>query len=115
MELGLQNRVVLVTGSSSGIGRATALAFGREGARVGITYRSQQKQAEETARLVIEAGGQAVVVAYDLASEETMTQAVFVVILDPSFKNEGIWGNVPLTWVDTSRNGDQHDNTNDTH
>jgi len=43
MELGLQNRVVLVTGSSSGIVRATALAFGREGARVGITYRSQQK------------------------------------------------------------------------
>jgi NAD(P)-dependent dehydrogenase (short-subunit alcohol dehydrogenase family) len=76
MELGLQNRVVLVTGSSSGIGRATALAFGREGARVGITYHSQREQAEETARLVIEAGGQGVVVTYDLGSLETMAQAV---------------------------------------
>lgn len=76
MELGLQNRVVLVTGSSSGIGRATALAFGREGARVGITYRSQREQAEETARLVIEAGGQALVVAYDLGRSETITQTV---------------------------------------
>jgi NAD(P)-dependent dehydrogenase (short-subunit alcohol dehydrogenase family) len=56
MDMGLRERVVLVTGSSSGIGRATAIAFGREGARVGVTYRNNREQAEDTARHVIDAG-----------------------------------------------------------
>lgn len=97
MDLGLQNRVILVTGSSSGIGRATALAFGRESARVGITYRSHVTQAEETARLVIEAGGQAVVVPYDLASEESIAQAVETIVqqwggIDVLVNNAVQWG-----------------------
>jgi 3-oxoacyl-[acyl-carrier protein] reductase len=99
MDLGLQNRVVVVTGSSAGIGRATALAFGREGARVGITYRSHATQAEETARLVIEAGGQAVVVPYDLASEETMIRAVETIVqqwgsIDVLVNNAVQWGSL---------------------
>jgi NAD(P)-dependent dehydrogenase (short-subunit alcohol dehydrogenase family) len=99
MDLGLQNRVVLVTGSSSGIGRATALAFGREGARVGITYRSHLTQAEETARLVIETGGQAVVIPYDLASEESITQAVETIVqrwggIDVLVNNAVQWGSL---------------------
>jgi NAD(P)-dependent dehydrogenase (short-subunit alcohol dehydrogenase family) len=99
MELSLAKRVVLVTGSSSGIGRATALAFGREGARVGITYRSQRQQAEETARRVIEAGGQAVVVPYDLAREETIKEAVETVgqqwgRIDVLVNNAVQWGSL---------------------
>jgi 3-oxoacyl-[acyl-carrier protein] reductase len=99
MDLGLQNRVVLVTGSSAGIGRATALAFGREGARVGITYRSHVAQAEETARLVVEAGGQAVVAPYDLANEETIKQAVATVVrqwggIDVLVNNAVQWGSL---------------------
>lgn len=99
MELGLEKRVVLVTGSSSGIGRATALAFGREGARVGITYRTQREQAEETARLVIETGGQAMVVPYDLANEETMAQAVAAIgqqwgQIDVLVNNAVQWGSL---------------------
>jgi 3-oxoacyl-[acyl-carrier protein] reductase len=99
MDLGLQNRVVLVTGSSSGIGRATALAFGREGARVGITYRSQLEQAEETARQVIAAGGQALVVPYDLGREDTITQAVKTVArqwgsIDVLVNNAVQWGSL---------------------
>ncbi len=99
MDLSLQNRVVLVTGSSSGIGRATALAFGREGARVGITYRSHVTQAEEVARLVIEVGGQAVVVPYDLANEETIAQAVETIVqqwggIDVLVNNAVQWGSL---------------------
>src|SRR5689334_23051634 len=67
MDLGLNGRVVLVTGSSSGIGRAVAVAFGAEGARVAVTYHSDRPGAEETARQVQAAGGEALVVPYDLA------------------------------------------------
>ena len=39
MDLGLRDKVVVITGSSRGIGRATAVAFGAEGARVSVTVR----------------------------------------------------------------------------
>nr|BBH86482.1 beta-ketoacyl-ACP reductase [Thermosporothrix sp. COM3] len=99
MDLGLQQKVVMVTGSSSGIGRATALAFGREGARVVVTYRSQHAQAEETASRVLEVGGEALVVPYDLASEETITQAVDTVVqrwgsIDVLVNNAVQWGSL---------------------
>jgi NAD(P)-dependent dehydrogenase (short-subunit alcohol dehydrogenase family) len=66
MELGLRNRVVLVTGASSGIGRAIAGAFAREGARVAITYRSNTAAAEETVTHIDGAGGQGFAVPMDL-------------------------------------------------
>ena len=49
MDMGLQNRIVFVTGSSSGIGRASAIAFGREGAKVVVSYHNNRRGAEETA------------------------------------------------------------------
>ncbi len=76
METGLKNRVVLVTGSTAGIGRAIAIAFGREGAKVGVTYTNNKAAAEETAEKVIEAGGEALVVPYDLADDDSIRAAV---------------------------------------
>lgn len=72
MDMGLKGQTVLVTGSSSGIGRAAAIAFGAEGARVGVTYHANELGAEETANKVREAGGQALVMHYDLADYDSI-------------------------------------------
>ncbi|WP_227377970.1 SDR family NAD(P)-dependent oxidoreductase [Haladaptatus halobius] len=77
---GLQNRVVLVSGSSSGIGRAIAIAFGREEARVAITYHTNRDGAEETADRVREAGGDAFIIQYDMTNHESIDTAVQAVI-----------------------------------
>ncbi|MFA9446749.1 SDR family oxidoreductase [Egicoccus sp. AB-alg6-2] len=63
----LAGKKAVVTGADSGIGRAVALAFAREGADVLISYLEEDDDAKETARLVEEAGQQAVLVPGDLA------------------------------------------------
>ena len=81
MDMGLQNRVVFITGSSSGIGRAAAIAFGREGAKVVVSYHNNRRGAEETAVMVSEAGGEEpLVVHYDLADDDSIRSAVETII-----------------------------------
>lgn len=63
----LAGKKAIVTGGDSGIGRAVALAFAREGADVLVSYLSEDEDAEETARLVREAGREAVLVRGDLS------------------------------------------------
>jgi NAD(P)-dependent dehydrogenase (short-subunit alcohol dehydrogenase family) len=63
----LTDKVTVVTGGDSGIGRAVALAFAREGADVVVSYLEEDDDARETARLVEEAGRRAVLIAGDLA------------------------------------------------
>jgi NAD(P)-dependent dehydrogenase (short-subunit alcohol dehydrogenase family) len=63
----LQDKVAVITGADSGIGRAVALAYAREGADVLIGYLSEDEDAQETARLVTEAGRRAVLFPGDLA------------------------------------------------
>lgn len=65
--MSLSERVAVVTGSSRGIGRAIAIAFGKEGAKVVVNYLQAQAQAEQTADCVRESGGQALVVQADVS------------------------------------------------
>ncbi|MFD0484493.1 SDR family oxidoreductase [Kineococcus sp. GCM10028916] len=67
----LSGRKALVTGADSGIGRATAIAFAREGADVVLNYLpEEQSDAEEVAKLVTEAGRKAVLAPGDLVDEQ---------------------------------------------
>jgi NAD(P)-dependent dehydrogenase (short-subunit alcohol dehydrogenase family) len=65
----LKERVALITGADSGIGRAVAIAFAREGADVVISYLNEDEDARETARLVEDAGRRALVVPGDITDE----------------------------------------------
>ncbi len=71
METSLADRVVVITGGSSGIGRATARAFGRERSRVALTYRTNLKGAKSCAEEVETAGGTAITLPFDLTSEDS--------------------------------------------
>src|SRR4051812_13815858 len=62
----LEGKKAVITGGDSGIGRAVAIAFAREGADVLIAYLEESADAEETKRLVEEAGRKAVLVAGDI-------------------------------------------------
>ncbi|HUA77224.1 MAG TPA: SDR family NAD(P)-dependent oxidoreductase, partial [Acetobacteraceae bacterium] len=62
----LRDKKVLITGGDSGIGRAVALAFAREGADLLVSYLDEDEDAEETRRLVTEAGRQCFLASGDI-------------------------------------------------
>ena len=63
-------KVAIVTGSSSGIGRTTAVALAKEGIKIAIAAR-RDKEGEETLRLVKESGGDGIFVKTDVSNEIT--------------------------------------------
>ena len=65
----LQGKAAIITGGDSGIGRAIALAFAREGADVLLSYLNEESDALETQRVVEEAGRKAVLMAGDICDE----------------------------------------------
>ena len=89
-----QGKVALITGGSSGIGRATAVAFAREGARVVVASR-RVKESEETIKLVKGAGSEGLFVKTDVSKEAEVKAMVEKTIkaygrLDYAFNNAGI-------------------------
>ncbi|HUW47077.1 MAG TPA: glucose 1-dehydrogenase [Dehalococcoidia bacterium] len=89
-------KVALVTGGSSGIGRATAIKFGEQGARVMVAAR-REKEGKETVEMIKKAGGEAMFVQTDvrIASQvENMVQQTVKKYghLDIAFNNAGVGG-----------------------
>ena len=72
----LQDKVALITGGDSGIGRAIAIFYAKEGADVAILYLNEHDDAKETKRLVEEQGRRAVTIAGDIGDENFCQQAV---------------------------------------
>lgn len=72
----LQEKVTVITGGDSGIGRAIAIAFAREGADVAIVYLNEHKDAEETKRLVEQEGRRCVTIAGDVGEERFCRDAI---------------------------------------
>jgi len=72
----LEGKVALITGGDSGIGRAVAVAFAREGADVAICYFNEHADAKETMRLVEGEGRKAISIACDIAKEPACVKAV---------------------------------------
>lgn len=92
----LLNKVAIVTGSSSGIGKAIALRFGEEGARVVVTAR-RKALCEQTAKQICQKGGEAFVVQADV-SHENQVELLFDKAVqqygrvDIAVNNAGIFG-----------------------
>lgn len=72
----LAGKKALITGADSGIGRAVALAFAREGADIGVAYLSEDEDARETSELVVNAGRRAALLREDLADPASADRIV---------------------------------------
>ncbi len=94
----LQDKIALVTGGTSGIGRAAAIAYARAGAKVVVSGR-REKEGKETVALVERAGGTATFVRVDVANDADVKKLVEATLrahgrLDIAFNNAGIESSV---------------------
>ena len=120
MKIDLHNKRVLVTGGSSGLGRAMALAFAACGARVAVNYRGDAEQADALVEQIRADGGTAIAVRADV-SDPAAVAALFEQLdvawggIDILINNAGIDGTRATAWegqeadwkavVDTNLNG----------
>jgi NAD(P)-dependent dehydrogenase (short-subunit alcohol dehydrogenase family) len=112
----MNQKVVIVTGGNSGIGRATAIALAKEGAKVTVAAR-RASDGEETARLIKEAGSDAIFVKTDVAIENDVRSLVEKTVdiygkLDYAFNNAGVEEIMTPFLDQTSEKFDQIMNTN---
>jgi NAD(P)-dependent dehydrogenase (short-subunit alcohol dehydrogenase family) len=116
MLLGLENKVALVTGGGSGIGRACALAFAREGAKV-VVADVQVRGGEETVQMIKEAGGESIFVKTDVSKTADVEALVKRAVdtygrLDCAINNAGIEGIIAQTADGTEENWNRVININ---
>jgi len=97
----LEDKVAIVTGSSLGIGRAIAVAFGQEGASVAINYRSHPEEGESAVQEIEQAGGKAISVRADVSEPEDVKGLIQRTVqefgrLDVMVNNAGIEQKMPF-------------------
>jgi NAD(P)-dependent dehydrogenase (short-subunit alcohol dehydrogenase family) len=90
----IDHKVAIVTGGSSGIGRATAIALAKSGVKVVVASR-RSKEGEETVHLIKEAGSDGIFVKTDVANEDEVKSLIDKTInkydrLDYAFNNAGV-------------------------
>lgn len=95
----LKGKVALITGGDSGIGRAVSVLFAREGAKVAIAYFNEDRDAEETKRLVEAEGSQALLIPGDLAVKGHATAAVEKTVAEFG-QLDILINNAAMQWID---------------
>ncbi len=84
----LEGKVAIITGGDSGIGRAVAIAFVKEGAQVCIAYHKDHRDAKDTAKRIKELGGECLLIAGDISDEAHCKKIVRTVISE--------WGKIDI-------------------
>jgi len=97
----LKNKVALITGSSRGIGKAIALKFAQEGAKIIVNYRVSEDRAKEVVKEIEKIGSEAIAVKCDISDESEVKNLIKTSInkfgkIDILVNNAGIVYDVPL-------------------
>ncbi|MFF2016065.1 SDR family NAD(P)-dependent oxidoreductase [Paenibacillus sp. NPDC058177] len=98
----LTNKIAIVTGGGTGIGRATCLELARRGAKVAVNYSRSKAEAEETVQLITGQGGQSYTIQANVASDQEVRGMVADVVerfgtVDLLVNNAGITRHIPFT------------------
>ncbi|RIX50118.1 SDR family NAD(P)-dependent oxidoreductase [Paenibacillus nanensis] len=103
----LKNKVALVTGGGTGIGKATSLALSRLGAAVIVNYSRSLEDAEETVRQIREEGGRAVALQADVSRDEEVRVMVEKAVqlfgtVDMLINNASVTRHIPMHDLETA-------------
>lgn len=103
----LENKVALVTGSDSGIGRAIAIEFAKNGANVIVCYHSNEERGQQALQEVQQHGGKAILIKFDVSKEQDVEEKMEAIIqefggIDILVNNSGVNGSgIPIDEMST--------------